>query len=38
MQGGHSGVEIHKNRGNAIVALLEFISDCPSIDTVYGIR
>lgn len=38
MQGGHSGVEIHKNRGNAIVALLEFISNCSNISAIYDIR
>lgn len=38
MQGGHSGVEIHKNRGNAIVALLEFITTCPTIETLYDIK
>lgn len=38
MQGGHSGVEIHKNRGNTIIVLLNFIARYASIEDIYGIE
>ena len=38
MQGGHSGCEIHQNRGNALAAILEFVSRCDAVTAVYDIR
>ncbi|HEY6437696.1 MAG TPA: peptidase dimerization domain-containing protein [Ignavibacteriaceae bacterium] len=37
MKGGHSGVEIDKKRGNAIVAFLQFLSEYDDFFEVYDI-
>ena len=37
LKGGHSGVDIHLNRGNAILILLDFISEsCVHVSTIHG--
>lgn len=37
LKGGHSGVDIHLNRGNAILIMLDFISEsCAKVSTIKG--
>ncbi|MEF2175982.1 MAG: beta-Ala-His dipeptidase [Candidatus Absconditabacteria bacterium] len=38
LKGGHSGIEIHKNRGNAIKILLDFLSNSEEFIGLYNIE